>query len=350
MKVKSKIKNQSSAVIGKVGKFNVLNWHGYKVLSGIGKSSFILDEIQHRRNSLKQNMIIVVGAPGEGKSYFALRLAEILDKKFNPFIQVVFDRTHLLWLIGADSPLKMGQVIVIDEAQFIAGARRWFEDLQKDIMEHIEAIRSKGFVVLIVALHINLLDKVIRKYVLSHMMKMNKRGSATVYHLWTPTFKDQLYKRTLGGLVLQLPDYEKCKSPLCLTCPHRDKCLTIRAIYERLKKEFLGKMSTYSRKKAEKKEKQKKFINFNELIEKVVKHKELIVYTSKGNPEPESISLILEDHYKITLTRADVTRVIKRGQIRRPEVFSQVNSKATEKDTKKVDEGNKTPKNQTKPS
>ena len=183
MKEKTEKAKQLHSVIGTVGNYKVLNWHGYKVLSGHGKSSHILDEIQYRRNTLKQIMIIIVGAPGEGKSYYALRLAEVLDKKFNPFLQIVFDRTHLLWLIGADSPLKMGQVIVIDEAQFIAGARRWYEDIQKDVMEHIEAIRSKGFVVLIVALHINLLDKVIRKYVLSHMMKMNERGSATVYHL-----------------------------------------------------------------------------------------------------------------------------------------------------------------------
>ena len=333
---------QQGSVIGTVGNYKVHNWHGYRVLGGIGKSSFILDEIQYRRNNLKQNMIIIVGAPGEGKSYFALRLAEILDKKFNPFVQVVFDRTHLLWLIGADSPLEMGAVLILDEAQFIAGARRWFEDLQKDIMEHIEAVRSRGLVILIVALHINLLDKVIRKYVLSHMMKMNERGSATVYHLWTPTFKDALFKRTLGGLLLQLPAYEQCKSPLCLTCQHRGECMTIRAIYERLKKDFLGKMSNYSREKAEKKERQKKSIKYSELIEKVIEHKELIIYTTKGNPEPESISLILEEKFGIVLTKADTTRVIKRGQIKHPEIFKQVNSKATEEDTEKVDKGKKT--------
>ena len=308
-------------VIGTVGRHKILNWNGYRILTGHGKSTFILDEIQYRRRTVKQNMIIVVGAPGEGKSYFALRLAEILDKRFNPDTQIVFERTHLLWLIGPKSPLKMGQVIVVDEAQFIAGARRWYEAIQKDLMEHIEAIRSKGFVILIVALHINLLDKVIRKYVLSHMMKMRERGAAIIYHLWTPTFKDKLYRRRLGSLLLQLPDYEKCGYPTCLLCKFSGKCMTNRAIYERRKKEFLGKMSVHSQKKAAKREQAQKFIDYNDTIKKIIEQKDKVVYTSKGNPEVESIRIILEENYGMVLSSADTVRVIKRGKIKRPEIF-----------------------------
>jgi len=321
LKKKKKNYDHLNPVIGTVGRHKVLNWNGYRVLTGYGKSSFILDEIQYRRKKVKQNMIIIVGPPGEGKSYFAIRLGEVLDKKFDPDLQIVFDRSHLLWLIGPNSPLKMGQVIVIDEAQFIAGARRWYEDIQKDVMEHIEAIRSKGYVVLIVALHINLLDKVIRKYVLSHMMKMRERGSAIIYHLWTPTFKDKLYRRRLGSMSLQLPSYELCKHPTCLTCKFQEKCMTIRAVYERNKRNFLGKMSAYSQKKAEKAEQRKKFIDYNDTIQKVIEQKDKIVYTSKGNPEPESIRIILEEKHGMILTNADVTRIVKRGQIKHPEIF-----------------------------
>jgi len=320
-KRKKKNYDHLNPIVGTVGRHKLLNWNGYMILTGYGKSSFILDEIQYRRKHVKQNMIIVVGAPGEGKSYFAIRLGEILDKRFNPDLQIVFERTHLLWLIGPKSPLRMGQVIIIDEAQFIAGARRWYEDIQKDVMEHIEAIRSKGFIILIVALHINLLDKVIRKYVLSHMMKMRERGSAIIYHLWTPTFQDKLYRRRLGSMSLQLPSYEKCKHPSCLICKFQEKCMNNRAVYERNKRRFLGKMSTYSQQKAEKAEQRKKFIDYNDTIQKVIEEKDKIVYTSKGNPEPESIRIILEEKHGIVLTNADVVRIIKRGQIKHPKIF-----------------------------
>ena len=81
-------------------------------------------------------------------------------------------------------------------------------------------------------------------------------------------------------------------------------------------------MSSYSRQKAEKREEQKKFINYNDVIEKITEHQSEIVYTSKGNPEPESLRIILEEKHNITLSSAETMRVIKRGKIKKPEVFT----------------------------
>lgn len=310
-----------SPIIGTVGKNKLYNWNGYRILVGQGKTTLVLDEIQHRRKKVKQNMIIVVGQPGEGKSYFALRLAQILDKRFDPFVQIVFERTHLLWLIGPTSPLKMGQVIIIDEAQFIAGARRWYEDIQKDVMEHIEAIRSKGYVVIIVALHINLLDKIIRKYVLSHMMLMMERGRAKVYHLFTPPFVDRLFHPGIGRLALLLPDYETCAYPSCLICKFQDKCMTIRAIYERLKRDFLSKMSMKSQEKAAKREQRSRMINYNDTLQKVMSYRTDFTFTSRGKVEPESVRIILEEKCGLLLNDSEIKRLIKRGIIKHPEIF-----------------------------
>lgn len=314
-------------IIGTVGTDKLYNWNGWKIVAGHGKSALILDEIQYRRRKVKQNMIIIVGPPGEGKSYFALRLAEILDKKFNPYKQIVFERTHLLWLLGPTSPLKMGQVIAIDEAQFIAGARRWYEDIQKDVMEHIESIRSRGFVIIIVALHLNLLDKIIRQYVLSHMMLMMGRGKAKIYHLSTPPFKDVLYKKTLGKMLLQLPSFEKCAYPNCLICKFIDKCMTNRAIYERLKREFLAKMSIQSQQKAAMHERRRQIIDFNDILKKVVEHKDKMTFSQKGVVEPESIRLLLEEQFGLILTDTVASRLIRRGKIKYPEIFKQTTSK-----------------------
>jgi len=314
-------------VIGTVGRHKVLNWHGFRVLEGSGHSAHILNEIQHRRKELKQNMFLVVGSPGDGKSYFGIRLAEILDPKFNPFIQIVFDRTHLLWLLSDDSPLKIGSALVIDEAHFIAGARNWYKQIQTDLMEHLEAVRSKGFVIIVVALHLSLLDKVIRKFVVSHLMKMRKRGAATIYKLYMPLFQDKLHKKRLGGMSLQLPGFEYCKSPTCLTCEHRADCCNIRAIYERLKKEFLGEMASISQEKAERSEQKKKFINYTDTIEKLKEHQTDFQFTPRGKVEPESLRLILEEKYDMKISTADVNRIIKRGKIKFPNVFHKENVK-----------------------
>lgn len=300
------------------------NWHGFRIVVGAGYNTSILDEIQYRRRNVKQNMMLIAGPPGEGKSYFALRLAQILDPKFEPSKQIVFERTHLLWLIGAKSPLKMGQVIVVDEAQFIAGARRWYEDIQKDVMEHIESIRSKGFIVLIVALHINLLDKIIRNYVLSHMAKLNQRGRATIYHLWTPTFADKLFKQRMGHLALQLPDVEQCAYANCLVCRYMNQCMTLRAVYERLKREFLSKMSAESRQKAELKERRKRVFDLNSVISQVVAKSDELVFAKNGNVELESVKLIMERNYGMTLADSEARRIVKRGMILHSNIFKKV--------------------------
>jgi hypothetical protein len=301
--------------------YKLYNWNGYGIVVGPGRNTSILDDIQNRRKNVKQNMMIVVGSPGEGKSYFALRLAEIFDRKFVAEEQIVFERGHLLRLIGPNSPLRMGQVILIDEAQFIAGARRWYEDIQKDVMEHIEAIRSKGFIIIIVALHINLLDKIIRQYVLSHMVIMKKRGLGTFYKLWTPPFGDKLFRKRLNVVSLQIPDFERCEYPNCLICKYLERCMTHRAIYERTKRDFLNMMNAQSTKKAEQKERRKIDINYGDLIKQITEHSEELIYNKTGKLNPESVNLMLEKR-GLQLTDIQIKKIIRRGQITNPEIFN----------------------------
>ncbi|MCJ7635589.1 hypothetical protein MUP77_24765, partial [Candidatus Bathyarchaeota archaeon] len=146
--------------------YDIMNWNGFKIVVGMGRGPYIFNIIQERRNQNKANIFLIAGNPGEGKSYFALRMAEIFDKDFDVTIQVVFDRAQLLFLLGNDSPLKRGQVLMIDEAQFTAGNRSWWDEIQRELMSALEAIRSRGYIIMIVALHRNLLDLVIRQYVL----------------------------------------------------------------------------------------------------------------------------------------------------------------------------------------
>jgi energy-coupling factor transporter ATP-binding protein EcfA2 len=303
--------------------YQLYNWNGAWIVVGSGRNTKILDEIQRRRKAVEQNMFLVVGPPGKGKSYFALSLAEILDHNFNPTIQVVFSRTQLLTLFGPDTPLKMGQVIIVDEAQFIAGARNWFKDVQKDIMEHLEAVRSRGYIIIIVALHIMVLDKIIRQYVLSHLMAMKKRGQATVYSLYVPTWEDKLYKTTLGHISLQLPDAAKCSFPSCLICKFQNVCMTDRAVYERLKREFLNGMSRESISRNEIRERKRQVLSYPALISKIVSKKDKLSYNSRSKlSDSESIRIMMEDD-GIILSAEQAKTVVRRGMISHPEVFKQ---------------------------
>jgi len=126
---------------GKIKK--VMNWHNYAVEVGSFKSPFFFNEIQARRYKNKSNIIIITGSPGDGKTYCGIRLCEIFDPKFDPYTQIVFTRPQLLHIIGEKSPLKRGQVILIDEAHYQMGSRRWMESVQKDLMDALASVRSE---------------------------------------------------------------------------------------------------------------------------------------------------------------------------------------------------------------
>lgn len=274
-----------------------MNFHGFLVPT-FGKYSpdFFID-IATRRNNNKSNIMIITGSPGEGKSYCALRLAQIFDSRFDVNIQVVFRREELLKLIGAESPLKRGQVIIVDEAQYVAGSRRWYEEVQKDLMEAIESVRSKGFIIIIVALHLNLMDVVIRKYVLSHMIFMERPGRGIVYDLWTPRFSNEMHRKRQCPIEIQLPGYEECASPTCLTCRYREKCVNIRAIYERRKHDFLNERAEESRQRIleRKKARASKRMTNDEYCKILLEHVDSIWFNNRGDVDANWIYSTLED-------------------------------------------------------
>jgi hypothetical protein len=243
---------------GYAGSHKWVNWHGYKVEVGGGYGPHLLNEIQEKRNNIEACIIVVTGSGGKGKTYFCLRLAEILDHKFDVDLQVPFGADELLNLISSDSPLGMGRVIIIDESQFTMSSRDWYNSVQKVLMKQLEAIRSKGFIIFIVALSEATLDNIARAFVITHKIHLFKRGHAKVYRYSLGAFSKKPYPTTISkDCQMALPNAEYCEAASCLRCQYSGLgkdlwermddwvgkgdpiCQTIRAKYERKKKKFL---------------------------------------------------------------------------------------------------------------
>ena len=250
------------------GPNRVMNWRGSLIEVGDGFSPFFLREVESRKRNIEACIIGLFGGAGKGKTYMGLRQAELIDPKFNPEIQIAFGPESFLYLIGPDSPLRMGQVIIVDEAQFSAGSRNWYNQIQKDLMAHLEAVRSKGLIIFIVALNIKTLDVIARSYVLTHMIYMKKRGHGIAYRFYTTPFGAEPYKSRLGTIESKLPGCGDCEYKSCLRCPEsgiaqknnpEPYCDNIRVRYERRKKSYLAEQArasetTRKEKKAPKKQ------------------------------------------------------------------------------------------------
>lgn len=237
-----------------------------KVFRGYPYDTQILDDISERLNNNKSIVIVISGPPGSGKTYFGIAFSQIFDSNFcildtpppephNDISNVVFTREHLNHLIGPHSPLKRGAFIIIDESQFSLGSRTFQNRDQVDLVNLLAAIRSKGFGLIMVALHSTMIDKVPRDFIINYEFAIRDRGMAEVYERDFPTHATHPYNYNKGTLEICLPDprneetQKGCDYSDCLRCEHLNpkdvskRCHNIRARYERRKEDFVSSTS-----------------------------------------------------------------------------------------------------------
>jgi hypothetical protein len=304
----------------------ISKWEGYHIPGNVNRHKYlgghvwkggvyntrILDEIAERIKTNQSCVINVTGPPGSGKTYFSIAFAQFFDRRFNILdapapepnrdpSQVAFERAHIAYLIGDESPLRRGQAVVLDESHFGMGSRTFQNTDQVNLVNLIAAVRSKGLMLLIVTLHSNQLDKVPREYVVNYEFTMVDRGKAKVYYRWFPPFATNAFHKGKGTLELPLPETfnpvtgEGCDWADCLRCKHRqaegiDRCYNVRAVYERRKEEFLNKMS---RMVAQPDTEPR--LSFNETIEHIAENWEKLYLTNIDTIDHMSLVSILED-------------------------------------------------------
>ena len=274
-----------------------VEWNGILLAIGQGFSTEWFDEISNRLKERKSVIIAVTGAPGEGKTYDAMRTAQIFDRGFTIKKQMCFRREKVARIISGEIKLRAGQAIIIDEAHMAAGSRHWTDDMQKEIVDQIAAIRSRGFLVFIVVLHISMIDNILRDFVLTYQAHMEDRGIATVYKLSMPRFEHKIYRERKTVFQSSLPGEDECLSPKCIECSFLNRtddlrCMNIRAEYEREKYAFLSETSNEAVERMKKKK--EKSMSQTEKIALVLKNKEMLRFTTKGTIHHASIQDIFE--------------------------------------------------------
>ena len=291
----------------------VMNWNGYALGIGTGESPWFFNNVQASKTKQESIVILITGPPGKGKTYAGLRIAEIFDKRFDPEIQCVMDRLDTLKLISGTHKLQRGQVILIDESQFGMNARRWGEKEQQELMEFLAAARYLGLIIIIISLHISMIDSIARKHIIKHHIHIEERGQGVIYLLEMGRFmKDaNYYPPRKGQIILQLPHYDMCAAPTCLTCEHREMCQTIRAIYERVKIKFLIERAMRSAELAEQREKTRMQVPEVKIIEHIKKligepdqlteEDKKTIYTSQGNIDNAWLQTVVERDFEYRL-------------------------------------------------
>ncbi len=296
-----------------------ISWNGWAFPTGPGFTLKWMDEIKGLINNSRSAVIIITGSPGDGKTYYGLRLAQIFDPKFNLEKQMCFTREHLMGILSNKIRVKKGQAVIVDESHFAMGSRSWNTQAQKDLIAQLATARSKGYLLIIVVLHLNMLDKIIRQFIGAYQLDMKRPGYGVPYILFTPRGQTKPWSKAYAPLKLKLPDAELCEFNDCLNCLELPSCDTLRARYERTKAVFLQGIADVSLSKMENHTAQDSRPPRNILMELVYEQRSKFRFNTHGNIDTTSIIDIVEEMgYPISPGYADTIK--KSIQAKHPDI------------------------------
>lgn len=121
----------------------------------------IVGYIKNRIKRNKNFLCAITGGTGSGKSYSALRLAELLDPNFTPS-NVIYTPIQFMNLINSGK-LKKGAVIIFDEAGVGINARKWQSVGNNLIQFVLQTFRNDNYIVFFTAPDFSFIDGASRK-------------------------------------------------------------------------------------------------------------------------------------------------------------------------------------------
>jgi Zonular occludens toxin (Zot). len=151
----------------------------------------VIRRIIYNRIEMKKNcFFMLVGDSGEGKSYTALRIAEIVQEDFDPKTQVVYTPDQYLDVINYAVEKRKTKVIILDEAHVTIPARLWlsFTNLAVGLVTTTFR-RLKSLAVLIVSPDINWVEKMVRESCNYYAICERKRKDGRIEYVYADVFK-----------------------------------------------------------------------------------------------------------------------------------------------------------------
>ena len=123
--------------------------------------SRIIKKVKNRLIKRNKNWLCVVcGATGSGKSYSAMRLAELIDPTFT-IDRVVFSSDDFMRVLN--NGMKKGQVLLWDEAGVGLSSREWYTIANKAINYVLQTFRHMNIGLIMTTPDFSFLDSQTRK-------------------------------------------------------------------------------------------------------------------------------------------------------------------------------------------
>jgi len=296
-----------SPVSGKLG-WEIVRGRFVPVSADIGVGPYFSNQIMHRINQQKSCNVIFCGEPGISKTYTATSLAKYVQPTFKDD-QIAYTFTRYMELQIKEPE---GHVIVMDEPEYIAGHREWYQDVNKALVATTRSGRFKVHPLFIPTINKSLLDKVIRKYLLQYMVWMDERGEGTVYRISPNKFDESVMHIPQYKIRVEMLDTAKCEKPWCLNCRSftDNSCQLLRAQYERRRKEIQTRRYQEDLERSRKVETAE--LSTKQLEDMALRANDKLIRTNRGTIDPHSLMLVFEEEYHVLLNLTKATNLSRR--------------------------------------
>ncbi|MHC1587690.1 MAG: hypothetical protein ACXQTX_04375 [Candidatus Syntropharchaeia archaeon] len=282
--------DESIVVPARYGKLGWRKVRGYLVPFSreLGVGQYFSNLIMKRINQQKPCNVVFQGEAGISKSYSAIQLARFLQPDFS-IDQVVFTYAEFQ---EAMIKFKEGKIIVLEEPEYVAGHRDWYQLQNKALVSTMRSGRFKVHPVFIPCINKRLLDKVVRENLLQFMVHLEDRGMATVYRFTPSRFENKTYTRELCKLRIEMLDVSKCQRQWCYSCERfkDDSCKLLRAQYEHKRQRIQDQRYREDLERAKKEQQKRK--SFEEWLADAYRNKDKFYYTTSAGKQKISVDKI----------------------------------------------------------
>lgn len=127
------------------------------------------------------NVIVVQGREGTGKSSFAIRLAKALNPKFNMETDYIYSYEEMVEAVTEPGNGDIGRVFWLDETSSIMNNRDAMTNSSKNMVELLEMMRSRGWTLIMCIPSVERLDKYLRDYRIRYLITVEVLAWDNVY-------------------------------------------------------------------------------------------------------------------------------------------------------------------------
>jgi len=147
------------------GKYYIQYFFEGHTEQGDGLTDRLIEDAKSNVDNAYDNLIVVIGKEGSGKSNWAVRFCKAFDPTFTLEGRYIYDYLPFLERLEKDfSTPGNGRAYLMDEATNLASNRDWNKEDNKNFIQLLEMFRSRGLTLVLCIPSFDRLDKYIREY------------------------------------------------------------------------------------------------------------------------------------------------------------------------------------------